>query len=59
MTNEPNTLKIVLDDHFNKRRVVFKTSLTGEHVDHYYEAFESFLLSIGFARETIDGRYEQ
>ena len=35
--SEPNTLKIVLRDHFNQRKVVFKTSLAGEHIDHYYE----------------------
>ena len=56
---EPNTLKIVLNDHFTQRKIVFKTTLAGEPIDHYYEAFEAFLLSVGFARETIDGRYEQ
>ena len=59
MENEHDTLKIVLRDHFNQRKVVFKTSLAGEHIDHYYEVFEAFLLSVGFSRETIDRRYEQ
>ena len=59
MENAHDTLKIVLHDRFNQRKVVFKTTLAGENIDHYYEAFEAFLLSVGFARETIDGRYEQ
>ena len=56
---EPNTLKIVLNDRFNGRKVVFKATLAGENIDHYYAEFEAFLLAVGFARETIDGRYEE
>ena len=52
------TLSFTLDDGFNDRVVEFKTTLGGDHIDNYYEAFESFLLAVGFVQESITGRYE-
>ena len=42
-----STIKFVLDDEFNQRTVKFKTTLGGDSIDHYYEAFEAFLLAVG------------
>ena len=53
-----STIKFVLDDDFNQRTVEFKTTLGGDSIDHYYEAFEAFLLAVGFVKDTIDRRYE-
>lgn len=54
-----NTLTFILNDGFNKRTVEFKTTLQGDNIDAYYEAFESFLLAVGFAQGSIDQRYEE
>lgn len=54
-----NTIAFILDDDFNKRKVEFKTTLGGDSIDAYYEAFESFLLAVGFVQNSIDRRYEQ
>ena len=54
-----STIKFVLDDDFNQRTVEFKTTLSGDSIDHYYGAFEAFLLAVGFAQDSIDRRYEE
>ena len=48
------TITFRLDDEFNKRTLEVKTTLADEKIDVYFEAFVSFLLAAGFARETID-----
>jgi len=47
-----------LQPAFNQRAVEFKTTLGGDSIDHYYEAFEAFLLAVGFVQDSIDRRYE-
>ena len=53
-----STIKFVLDDDFNQRTVEFKTTLGSDSIDQYYEAFEAFLLAVGFVQDSIDRRYE-
>ena len=53
-----NTIAFILDDDLNQRTVEFKTTLGGDSIDHYYEAFEAFLLAVGFVQDSIDRRYE-
>ena len=47
-----------LDDSFNGRTVELMLTLGGDSIDHYYEAFEAFLLAVGFVQDSIDRRYE-
>ena len=37
-----------------RQLVVLRTTLTGENIDSYYEAFHAFLHAIGFVQESID-----
>ena len=54
-----NTIKIVFHDTFNDHRVKFETTLNGDGMEAFYEAFESFLLGVGFVQESINRRHEQ
>lgn len=58
LSGSRSTLSFTLNDDFNDRVVEFKTTLDGDHIDNYYEAFEAFLLAVGFAQESISRRYE-
>lgn len=51
---KPNTLAFLLEDDFNGREVVLRTTLTGDNIECHYEAFHAFLLAIGFVKESID-----
>ena len=53
-----SAIKFTLDDDFNQRTVEFKTTLGGDSIDHYYGAFEAFLLAVGFVQDSIDRRYD-
>ena len=55
----PSTIKFVFHDTFNDRRVKFNTTLNGDGLDAFYEAFESFLLGVGFVQDSINRRYEE
>lgn len=47
-------IKFVCHDTPNERTVKFETTLEGEHIDHYVNAFRLFLLTLEFNSETID-----
>ena len=55
----PSTLNLVFHDTFNDRRVKFETTLNGDGMEAFYEAFESFLLAVGFVQESINRRHEE
>lgn len=46
-------LKFELDETLCNRQVEFSTTLTGEHISHYVEAFIAFLRATGFAEDSI------
>jgi len=54
-----NTIKFTLDDQFNERVVKFSTTLDGENIGHYVEAFAAFLLACGFDHETVNNRLNE
>lgn len=56
---EKSTLKLVFHDTFNDCRVKFNTTLNGDGLEAFYEAFESFLLAVGFMQDSINRRYEE
>lgn len=51
---KPTALAFLLEDGFNEREVILRTTLSGDHIDDYYEAFHAFLLAVGFAQESIN-----
>lgn len=50
-----NSIKIVLKDGFNGRKVTFSTTFDGENIGDYREAFDAFLLAVGFAPGSVRG----
>lgn len=48
-----NMLKFKLKEESNNRTVVF-TVTVGDTIDAYVNAFESFLLAVGFEQITVD-----
>lgn len=48
------TLKFKCNDTPNNRVVEYKTTLAGENIQHYVDAFRAFLLALEFHKDAID-----
>ena len=49
-----STIEFKLTDTYNGRVVTGSTTLEGEHIHAYLEAFTAFLLMIGFDRQIVN-----
>ena len=46
-------IKIKLWDELNEREITFKTTLVGENITHYVDAFRAFLLAAEFHPDVV------
>lgn len=48
-----STLKFICKDSCNERTVTLKTTLQGENITHYIDAFRAFLLAMEFHPDVV------